>query len=574
MSIFLKKEVLTKSFNEILVNKSEGGKRWFFRTNHKDIGTLYFIFSIWSGLMGTGFSVIIRIELAMPGKILDDGQLYNLIVTAHGLVIIFFLVMPIMIGGFGNWLVPLILTMPDMAFPRINNLRFWLLPVSIILLLGSIYVDGGAGTGWTIYPPLSRRLAHPGYSIDYVIFSLHVGGVSSILASLNFVTTIFLMRPGVIPLLRVRIFAWCVAVTGFLLIVAIPVLAGALTMLLTDRNFNTSFFDPVGLGDPVLFIHLFWFFGHPEVYILILPAFGIISQVVKVGRGKYELFGKVPIIYAVIGIGVLGFIVWGHHMFTVGINVDSRAYFSTVTLIIAIPTGVKVFSWIATISGGVIKNWAIVYWAGGFLFLFTLGGLTGVILARASLDVVLHDTYYVVAHFHYVLRIGAVFAIFSGFHYWYPLFTGLGLNPVWSKGQFWTIFIGVNCTFFPQHFLGIRGIPRRYQDYADSLHGMNMFSSWGSIISLLRLYHFLFILWESLLRQRCLVFAQVLSTEGEWAFRGFPLKYHNRSQNCYGFKKSGVLTEDAVSVEDFLVPFKGLKRRFLGSLESLKALFK
>ena len=476
--------------------------RWFMSTNHKDIGILYLIVSAFAGFISVAFTIYMRLELMNPGVqymcmegarfIVDssttctpNGHLWNVLITGHGILMMFFVVIPALFGGFGNYFMPLQIGAPDMAFPRMNNLSFWLYVAGTSLAICSVLLPGGngqsgSGVGWVLYPPLSVK--ESGMSMDFAIFAVHVSGASSILGAINMITTFLNMRAPGMTLFKVPLFAWSIFVTSWLILLSLPVLAGAITMLLMDRNFGFAFFDPAGGGDPVLYQHILWFFGHPEVYIIILPGFGIISHVIATFARK-PVFGYLPMVWAIIAIGALGFVVWAHHMYTVGMSLNQQAYFMLATMVIAVPTGVKVFSWIATMWGGSVTFETPMLWAFGFLFLFTVGGVTGIVLSQAAVDRYYHDTYYVVAHFHYVMSLGAVFTIFAGIYFYLPKMTGR-MYPEWAgKLHFWAMFIGANLTFFPQHFLGRQGMPRRYIDYPDAFAYWNWWSSMGAFLS-------------------------------------------------------------------------------------------
>lgn len=500
---FLLFSILIVELVDSLYSNKNFLKKWVYTTNHKRIGIMYLLFGFFNGFFAILLSLLIRLELSFPGDqiIFENYQFYNIIVTMHGVLMLFVVIIPILFGGFGNFFVPIMIGAPDMAFPRLNNFSFWILPPGLLLGITSMFTGDGPGTGWTLYPPLSTLHSHTGYSVDLLILSFHLTGISSIVSSINFICTIWFLKGEHLFFKDLPLFVVSIFVTSLLLILAMPVLAAAITMLLADRNFGTRFFDPTGGGDVVLYQHLFWFFGHPEVYILIIPGFGLISHIISTFSQK-KVFGHKSMIVCMFLIGIVGFIVWAHHMYTSGLNTYTKAYFTTATMVIALPTGMKVFNWLATMWGGSIWFYTPMYFAIGFIILFVFGGLTGVILANAGLDVTLHDTYYVIAHFHYVLSMGAGFAVFAGFYYWIGKITGYQYNETLGQIHFWLTFIGANLTFFPMHFLGVSGMPRRIPDYPEMYQAWNTVCSFGAFFSFISILFWFYIVFRLFIDQK------------------------------------------------------------------------
>jgi cytochrome c oxidase subunit 1 len=501
-----------------------GIMRYVTTTNHKDIGTMYLWFSFAMFLLGGAMAMVIRAELFQPGLQIVNPEFFNSMTTYHGLIMVFGAIMPAFVG-FANWLIPMQIGAPDMAFPRMNNWSFWLLPpAALLLVIAQLVPGGGAGVGWTLYPPLTIQ---QGMSMDLTIFAVHILGMSSIMGSINIITTILNMRAPGMTLMKMPLFVWTWLITAYLLIAVMPVLAGAVTMLLTDRHFDTHFFNPAGGGDPVLFQHIFWFFGHPEVYIIAIPAFGVISQIIPAFSRK-PLFGYTSMVYATASIAILSFLVWAHHMYTVGMPVQAQLYFMFATMLIAVPTGVKVFNWVATMWKGSLTFETPMLFALGFLFLFTLGGFTGLVLSITPVDVQLHDTYYVVAHFHYVMVAGALFSAFGGIYFWLPKWTGKMYNESLGKLHFWLTFIFFNVTFFVQHFLGLAGMPRRIPDYSLQFTDFNAISSIGAFGFGLSQLLFLYIVVKAITSGEK---AQQKQWEGadslEWTALPSPVPYHS-----------------------------------------------
>ncbi len=497
--------------------------RIFTTTNHKDIGSMYLWFSLFMFFVGGGMALLIRAELFQPGLQIVQPEVFNSLTTVHALIMIFGAVMPAF-TGFANWLIPMQIGAADMAFPRMNNWSFWLMIPAAILLFASFAVPGGAaGSGWTLYPPLSIQ---GGLGVDMTILAIHILGASSIMGSINIITTLLNLRAPGMTLMKMPMFCWTWLITAYLMIAVMPVLAGAITMLLTDRHFGTSFFNAAGGGDPTMFMHIFWFFGHPEVYILILPAFGIVSQIIPTFARK-PLFGYASMVYATASIALLSFIVWGHHMFTVGMPAQGQLFFMYATMLIAVPTGVKIFNWIATMWRGSLSFETPMLFCIGFLCMFTLGGFSGLVLAVVPVDITLHNTYYVVAHFHYVLFPGAIWGLMAGVYFWLPKFTGRMYNETLGKWHFWLSAISFNITFFPQHFLGLAGMPRRIPDYALQFAEWNMVSSIGAFI--LGFSQLLFV-WNVVSCIRSGAKAEAKQWEGaeslEWTHLPSPVPYH------------------------------------------------